>query len=169
MTGRERSRQSEVCSFREVKCWRCWPWQVVGRIPISFERFRATATDLAKCSRNSTRRSHSERPAGKVRGCLLSPKSIKYLAVLAFLATPSPPRRSSRSNIVQPWKTDAATCRGHKLENGPRLRVRSTVRNNVFHDVYARPIINYFPIHRFHAIVPDDTFKYRYPHHYRSA
>lgn len=63
LTG-ERSRQSEVCSFREVK----WKLLVVaggGRIPISFERFRATATDLAKCSRNSTRRSHSERPAGK--------------------------------------------------------------------------------------------------------
>lgn len=64
LAGAERSRQSEVCSFREVK------WEVLvvaggGRIPISFERFRATATDLAKCSRNSTRWSHSERPARK--------------------------------------------------------------------------------------------------------
>ena len=59
----ERSRQSEVCSFHEVVealgRGRC------GRMPISFERFHATASDLAKCARNSTRWSHSERPAGK--------------------------------------------------------------------------------------------------------
>lgn len=79
----ERSRQSEVCSFREVV-------EAVGRgrcarMPISFERFRATASDHAKCARNSTRRSHSERPTGKSSAACLSPKSIKYLAVLAFL------------------------------------------------------------------------------------